>query len=184
MAKAGHSRAPWFLAFFSFIESSVFPIPPDIIMIPMILSNRSKAWIYATICTASSILGGIVGYLIGVLFFDTVGSIILNAYNLFDNFNEFKNYYEEYGLWIVLGGGFTPFPYKLVTIASGVFSLNFPIFILMSCLSRGGRFFMVAGLLWYFGPSIKTYIEKHLNILTSIFLLLLIAGFVLIKLIK
>ena len=160
ISKANHPKAPWFLAFVSFIESSVFPIPPDIIMIPMILSNRSKAWIYATICTASSILGGIVGYLIGVLFFDTVGSIILNTYNLFDNFNEFKNYYEEYGLWIVLGGGFTPFPYKLVTIASGVFALNFPIFILMSCLSRGGRFFMVAGLLWYFGPSIKTYIER------------------------
>lgn len=162
MTKASHPRASWFLAFFSFIESSFFPIPPDVIMIPMILSNRSKAWVYATICTVSSVLGGLVGYLIGVFFFDTIGSLILETYNLFENFHELKIYYEKYGLWIVLGGGVSPFPYKLITIASGVFVLNLPIFIFASCLSRGGRFFILAGLLWYFGAPIKVFIEKHL----------------------
>jgi len=182
MAKASHPKSSWFLAFISFIESSIFPIPPDIILILMVISNRAKSWIYAIICTVSSVLGGIIGYLIGAFFFGTIGVFILETYNLIDNFDEIKNYYYKYGIWIVLIGGLTPFPYKLITISSGFFSLSLPIFILMSFVSRGTRFFIVTLLLWYFGPSIKVYIEKHLSKLTILFLLLLIAGFLLIKL--
>ena len=182
ISKANHPKAPWFLAFVSFIESSVFPIPPDIILILMIISNRAKSWIYAIICTVSSVLGGVVGYLIGAFFFKTIGIFILETYNLIENFDEIKNYYYKYGIWIVIIGGLTPFPYKLITITSGFFYLNFPIFILMSFISRGARFFIVAILLWYFGPSIKIYIEKHLNKLIILFLFLLITGFFIIKL--
>ena len=181
MAKANHPKASWFLAFISFIESSIFPIPPDIILILMIISNRAKSWIYAIICTTSSVLGGVIGYFIGAFFFQTIGLFILETYNLIENFDEIKNYYYKYGLWIVIIGGLTPFPYKLITITSGFFSLNLPIFILMSFISRGGRFFIVTLLLWYFGPSIKTYIEKHLNKLMILFLFFLIAGFFIIK---
>ena len=182
ISKANHPKAPWFLAFVSFIESSIFPIPPDIILILMIISNKAKSWIYAIICTVSSVLGGIVGYLIGAFFFQTIGIFILETYNLIENFDEIKSYYYKYGIWIVIIGGLTPFPYKLITITSGFFYLNFPIFILMSFISRGARFFIVAILLWYFGPSIKIYIEKHLNKLIILFLFLLIAGFFIIKL--
>jgi len=138
---SGHKNASWFLAFVSFIESSIFPIPPDIIMIPMILSNRRKAFIYALICTISSVLGGILAYFIGFFLFDTIGKFILETYNLNEGFNGFRDYYDQYGIWIVLGGGFTPFPFKLITLASGFFALNFPLFVIMSIISRGGRFF-------------------------------------------
>lgn len=181
LKKAGHPKAPSFLAFISFIESSIFPIPPDIILIPMILSNKSKAWLYALICTISSVAGGILGYVIGAFFFDTIGKIILETYNFLDNFIYFKNYYEKNGIWIVLGGGFTPFPYKLITVASGFFSLNFYLFVIISVLSRGLRFFIIATLLWYFGDRVKFFIEKNLGKLTVIFFILLLIIFVLIK---
>ena len=181
LKKAGHPKAPYFLAFVSFIESSIFPIPPDIILIPMILSNKSKAWIYALICTLSSVAGGILGYIIGAFFFDTIGKIILETYNSLDSFIYFKNYYEENGIWIVFGGGFTPFPYKLITVASGFFSLNFYLFVIISGLSRGLRFFIIAALLWYFGDRIKFFIEKNLGKLTIIFFILLLIIFILVK---
>ena len=181
LKKAGHPKATSFLAFISFIESSIFPIPPDIILIPMILSNKSKAWLYALICTISSVAGGILGYVIGAFFFDTIGKIILETYNFLDNFIYFKNYYEKNGIWIVLGGGFTPFPYKLITVASGFFSLNFYLFVIISVLSRGLRFFIIATLLWYFGDRVKFFIEKNLGKLTVIFFILLLIIFVLIK---
>ncbi|MBI29251.1 MAG: hypothetical protein CFH21_00489 [Alphaproteobacteria bacterium MarineAlpha5_Bin11] len=179
---SGHKNASWFLAFVSFIESSIFPIPPDIIMIPMILSNRRKAFIYALICTISSVLGGILAYFIGFFLFDTIGKFILETYNLNEGFNGFRDYYDQYGIWIVLGGGFTPFPFKLITLASGFFALNFPLFVIMSIISRGGRFFLIAILLWFYGDAIREFIEKNLGKLTIIFFLLLVGGFTLIKL--
>ena len=183
LLKASHPKAKWFLAFVSFIESSIFPIPPDIILIPMILANKSKAFVYALICTISSVIGALVGYLIGAFLFETIGKIILESYGLFSNFSQIKDYYDAHGIWLVLGGGFTPFPYKLITIASGVFSLNIIIFILASVISRGGRFFLIALLLWYFGEPIKFFLEKHLGKLTLLFFFLLVLGFALLKLI-
>ena len=179
---AGKKYAGLALGIVSFIESFLFLIPPDIILIPMILSNRSKAFFYAFICTISSVLGAIVGYLIGAFLFDIIGKIILESYGLFENFYQIKNYYDKHGIWLVLGGGFTPFPYKLITIASGVFSLNIIIFVLASIISRGGRFFLIASLLWYFGEPIKFFLEKHLGKLTILFFFLLVIGFALLKL--
>ena len=180
---AAHPRSTWFLALIAFIESFIFPIPVDIILIPMILSKRTKAWLYALICTIGSVLGGIFGYLIGLFLYDTVGKYILEIYNLFENYEEFKNLYNKYGIWLVLGGGFSPFPYKVITIASGAFNLNILLFILTSLIARGGRFFLVAGLLWYFGPSVKNIIENHLGKLSIAFFVLLIAGYTLINII-
>lgn len=182
LAKAAHPKAHWFLAIVSFIESSIFPIPPDVILIPMILSKRSKAWYYAIICTISSVMGALVGYFIGVFLFDTIGNIILEIYNYNEEFKEINKFYQQHGILLVFGGGFTPFPYKLITIASGVFGLSLPLFILASIISRGGRFFILALLLWYFGPLSKKFIEKHLGKLTIIFFLLFLVGFGLIKL--
>ena len=183
ISKAQNPKAKWFLAFVSFIESSFFPIPPDVILIPMILSNRNKAWLYSLICTLSSVLGAVLGYLIGFFFFETIGTIIIETYNLISDFNNIKNYYDQYGVWLVLAGGFSPFPYKLITITSGFFNLNLPLFILVSFVARGARFFLIAILLWYYGPKIRLLIEKNLGKFSLLFILLLILGFTLIKLI-
>ena len=181
LQKANHKNASAFLAFVSFIESSIFPVPPDIILIPMVLLKRKKTWFYAFICTISSVLGAMIGYCIGAFLYETVGRFIIDSYNLNDSFLEFKNYYMQYGIWLVLLGGFTPFPYKLITISSGVFLLNFPLFILMSIVSRGFRFFSVAGILWYFGPKMQKFIEKHFGKFTLIFFFMLVLSYALIK---
>ena len=135
--KASHPKAVWFLSFISFIESSFFPIPPDIILIPMIIANKLKAWWYAFICTISSVLGGFLGYLIGAFFYSSIGIFIINSYGLENQFDSFQNWYNQYGIFIVLAGGFTPFPYKFITIASGVFNLNLFLFIFAAIISRG-----------------------------------------------
>jgi len=181
LSQAGKPKASLFLAFISFVESSIFPIPPDLILIPMILSKRTKAFFYAFICTIASVLGALVGYLIGALIFETIGQFILESYNLIESFYKYKDYYENWGFWLVLGGGFTPFPFKLITIASGLFSLNIPLFIIVCTLSRGLRFFALALLLWYFGPQIKNFIEKNLGKLTILFFILLFCGYYFIK---
>ena len=182
LEKASHANAKWFLAFISFVESSVFPIPPDVVLIPMILANRTKAWFYAFICTLGSVLGGVCGYIIGAILFDSLGKFILENYNLLESFSNFKNYYNKYDYWIILGAGFTPFPYKLITITSGFINLNIYYFIILSFVARGSRFFLLAGLLWYFGQPIKKFIEKHLGKLSIAFFLLLVTSYILIKL--
>ena len=171
----------WFLSFFSFIESSFFPIPPDIILIPMIIAKRTNAFFYAFICTASSVLGGIFGYLIGYYLFNSIGIIIINYYNLSDQFILFENYYLQYGIWIILGAGFTPFPFKFITIASGVFGLNILLFIIISILARGLRFYLIAFLLRIFGEVIENIINKYFNFLASVFFILLIGSIVILK---
>jgi membrane protein YqaA with SNARE-associated domain len=181
MELAAHRNAPWALAGVSFIESSVFPIPPDVMLIPMVLAERRKAWLYAAICTLSSVLGGVFGYLIGYFLFETLGQAILSFYGYMDAFESFAQRYNEYGAWIVFIAGVTPFPYKVITIASGVTQLNFLVFMLASVAARGLRFFVVAGLLYWFGPPIKKFIEDYLGILSVLFVVLLIGGFVLIK---
>ncbi len=170
-----------FLFIVAFIESSFFPIPPDIMLIPMILATPNKAWRIAATATIASVFGGYFGYGIGIFAFDLIAKPILEFYNAMQQFHEFENYYHEYGAWIVFGAGITPFPYKIITIASGVVHLNPIVFGIASVLARGMRFFLVAWLLKKFGPPMKIFIEKHLGILSIIFLILLIGGFALIK---
>ena len=165
--KAEHKYSAWVLSFISFIESSFFPIPPDILLIPMIIAQRTKAWIYAFICTISSVAGGIAGYAIGYFFYNSIGIIIVETYGLTNSFNIFEEYYNKYGVLIVLGAGFTPFPFKFITIASGVFSLNIFLFILVAIIARGFRFYLLAGLLYIFGDGIKLIIDKYFNFLVS-----------------
>tara|TARA_B100001029_G_C14889583_1_gene354628 strand:- start:138 stop:722 length:585 start_codon:yes stop_codon:yes gene_type:complete len=181
LLKSSKKQAPWFLGIISFAESSFFPIPPDIILIPMVLAKRTKAFFFALICTLSSVVGGAFGYCIGFLLFNSVGILLINFYDLTEGVNKFKDYYNVYGAWIVIIAGFTPFPFKVITIASGLFQLNFIIFILCSILSRGARFYLVAGLLYLFGEKIKLIIEKYFNILTILFFVLLIGSILIIK---
>ena len=179
--KSAHPKASWFLAIISFTESSFFPIPPDIILIPMIIAKKTKALFYAFLCTISSVLGGIAGYCIGFYLYNSIGIIILNYYGLNDQFYNFEQYYITYGMWIVLGAGFTPFPFKFITIASGVFGLNIILFILISFISRGARFYIIAFLLKIFGKKIETIIDKYFNFLATLFFVLLIGFIMLLK---
>ena len=178
---AGHRYAKPLLAFESFIESSFFPIPPDILLIPMIIANRAKAWFYAFACTISSVLGGVTGYAIGYFFYNSIGILIVEAYGLSNLFSSFEEYYNNFGIWIVLGAGFTPFPFKFITIASGVFSLNIFLFIIASIFARGLRFYIIALLLFIFGKKIRYFIDKYFNILVTLFFILLIGSVLLVK---
>lgn len=171
----------WLFAI-SFIESSFFPIPPDIMLIPMILATPSKAWKIATVCTIASVLGAYLGYFIGFQLFELIAEPLLNFYGYLDKFNEFKNLYAQYGAWIVFGAGITPFPYKIITIASGVVNLNLPVFTVASIIARGLRFFLIAWLLKKYGEAMRTFIEKNLGWLSVLFLVLLFGGFLLVKL--
>lgn len=166
----------------AFAESSFFPIPPDIMLIPMILATPYKAWRIAGLATIASVLGGYFGYAIGVFFFDLIAEPLLSFYGYLQKFQTFEHQYHEYGAWIVFGAGLTPFPYKIITIASGVVHLNLGVFSVASVLARGGRFFVVAWLLKKYGAPMKIFIEKNLGWLSVAFFLLLIGGFALIKL--
>ena len=162
----------------AFAESSFFPIPPDVLMIPMILAARNRAWVVAAIATLGSVLGGILGYLIGAFLFDAVAQPVLSFYGYLDAYADFARRYNEWGFWIVFAAGFTPIPFKVVTIASGATGLDPLLFIVASAVSRGARFFLVAGLLYHFGPPIRGFIERWLPQLTIAFFLLLFGGFV------
>ena len=177
MDLAGRRHAIWALAAISFIESSIFPIPPDVLIIPMVLAARERAWLIAGVCTAASVLGGLLGYAIGALLFEAVGGPLLEFYGYGASFATFQEGYREWGAWIVAGAGFTPFPYKVITIASGVVQLDLVVFMIASVLSRGARFFVLAGLLWWFGPPIRGFIERYLERLAILFFVLLFGGF-------
>lgn len=181
MDLAARTGATWALAIIAFIESSVFPIPPDVLQIPMVLAQRAKAWFYAAIATVSSVAGGLLGYAIGLFLYDSIGQPLLEFYGYAQKFNEFAGRYNEWGAWIVFIAGVTPFPYKVITIASGTTGLSIPVFIIASVLARGLRFFAVSALLYWFGPPIKAFIERYLGILTVVFVILLVGGFVLVK---
>ncbi len=181
LALAGHRRAEWALGLVSFLESSVFPIPPDVLLMPMVLAARERAWRLATICTLASVLGGLAGYGIGLFLFDAIGQPILDFYGYAEKFSHFQGQYNEYGAWIVFGAGFSPIPYKIFTIASGVTRLDVLIFFLASTVSRGARFFLVAGLLWRFGEPIRNFIERWLGLLTLLFFVMLFGGFLVLK---
>ena len=179
--KAEHRYSSLILSIVSFAESSFFPIPPDILLIPMIIAKRMKAWTYAFICTFSSVLGGVAGYAIGYFFYSTIGVLIIETYHLSNSFNTFESYYNEYGILIVLGAGFTPFPFKFITIASGVFNLNIFLFIITAIMARGLRFYLLSGLLFVFGEQIKILIDKYFNTLAILFFILLVGSVLLIK---
>jgi membrane protein YqaA with SNARE-associated domain len=180
--RLGASRhAVWALAGVAFVESSFFPIPPDILLIPMILAARTRAWRLAAICTIASVLGGYFGYLVGLTMFETVGEPVIAFYGLEQAFARFTTQYNELGAWIVAIFGVTPFPYKVVTIASGVTQLDPVVFGIASVASRGARFFLVTALIWYFGPPIRTFVERYLGWVALAFVVLLVGGFVLIK---
>jgi membrane protein YqaA with SNARE-associated domain len=173
--------ALWALAVVAFVESSVFPIPPDVLMIPMILAAPRRAWLIATVALVASVLGGLFGYWIGAALFETVGRPVLEFYGKDAYFEEFRDRYNAYGAWAVLIAGITPFPYKVITILSGSTGLSLPVFVAASIAARGLRFFVVAALLWKFGPAIRDFIEKRLGILFVVFVVVLIGGFYLVR---
>jgi len=178
---AGHKHALWALFAIAFIESSIFPIPPDVLLIPMVLAAVTRAWRIALVCTLGSVLGGMAGYGIGFFAFEEIGRPILETYHALAKFEQMRGLYNEHGALIVFSAGFSPIPYKVFTIASGVADMNIATFALASLLGRGARFFLVAALLWKFGDPIKAFIEKYLGQLTLAFVLLLVVGFVAIK---
>jgi membrane protein YqaA with SNARE-associated domain len=181
MALAGHRHALWVLAAVAFAESSVFPIPPDVLIIPMVLAARDRAWRIAAVATLASVLGGLLGYAIGAGLYESLGRPILELYGQVDRFEMFQEKYNEWGAWIVAGAGLTPFPYKVITIASGVTNLDLTVFTTASALSRGARFALEVGLLWWLGPPIRVFIERNLPILTVVFFVLLFGGFIAVR---
>lgn len=179
LAESPH--ALWALAFVAFVESSVFPIPPDILMIPMIIARPRKAFLIAGIALAASVAGGILGYYIGWGLFESIGRPVLEFYGKAHSFAEFSEKYNSYGAWVVLVAGVTPFPFKVITILSGSTGLNFGVFLVASILARGLRFFLVAALLWKFGEPIRDFIEKRLGLMFTLLVVILAAGFYAVK---
>jgi membrane protein YqaA with SNARE-associated domain len=178
MGLAEHRLALLWLAAISFIEASVFPIPPDILLIPMVLAAPRHAWRIALVATIASVVGGWLGYAIGALLYDQFGTRIIAFYHLEAGFASFQALFQHYGGWVVMAKGMTPIPFKLVTIASGVVHLDPWVFTLSAIGSRAVRFFLVAGLLRYFGPEVRSFIEQRLVLVTSAALVLLVGGFV------
>ncbi len=184
LALSAHRHAAWGLAGVSFLESSVFPIPPDVILLPMVLANRAKAWFLASICTLASVLGALLGYAIGFLLWETIGQPIIAFYNGEAAFAKFISFYDLWGVWVVLAAAISFLPFKVATLASGVAGLALGPFILASVLGRGLRFFGVAALIYYFGPQIRQLIDKYFNLLSFLFVALLLLGMVLLGAIR
>jgi membrane protein YqaA with SNARE-associated domain len=182
MRQAATPYALWFLAFVAFVESSIFPIPPDVLLIPMVLAARQRAWLIAGVCTVASVAGGLAGYALGALLFEAVGRPVIEFYGYMAKFVVFQGWYHDWGAWIVFGAGVTPFPYKVITIASGATGLDLATFTVASVLARGLRFFAVALLLWWFGDWMRGFIERNLGWLATLFFILLIGGFLLLRL--
>lgn len=175
---AGRPAADWYLAAVAFAESSFFPVPPDAMLLPMALARPDRVFRLAAICTVASVLGGIVGYLIGALLYDSVGQWIVSLYGYGERMEEFRRLYAEWGAWIILIKGLTPIPYKLVTIASGFAGYDVLWFVMLSLITRGARFFLIALLVHRFGLRARAFIEKRLGLVTFGFLLVIIVGFV------
>lgn len=180
MRLAGSRHAPASLAAISFAESSFFPIPPDVMLAPMVLARRERAFIYAAICTVASVLGGLLGYAIGV-FLQPVGETILKIFGHPEGVEEFRHWFDQWGLMVILIKGLTPIPYKLVTITAGIARFDLFTFIWASVLTRGVRFFAVAAVLKYFGPAMLHEFEKRINLYGTLGVILLIGGFVALK---
>ncbi|MEM8839950.1 MAG: YqaA family protein [Pseudomonadota bacterium] len=179
---AGTKHATSTLGTVSFVESSFFPIPPDVLLIPMVLAKRHKWIFYATICTLTSVLGAFLGYAIGAFLYESVAEPILSFYGKVEKFDEIRGWYNEYGGLGVLFAAVTPFPYKVLTIFSGVTGLDFITFTVVSIIGRGMRFFLVAWLVYAFGQPVQAFIEKRLGLTLTVGMVLLIGGFLAVKL--
>ena len=175
---AGKPHAAWMLGIISFVESSFFPIPPDVMLIPMSLARPDKAWFYATVCTVTSVAGGVLGYFIGSVLYDSVGLWLIQLYGYGDKVEAFREAYAHWGGWIILLKGLTPIPYKIVTIASGFAGYSLPMFIALSIVARGGRFFLLAFLLNRYGEQARAIIEERLGFWVTIGAVVLVAGIV------
>jgi membrane protein YqaA with SNARE-associated domain len=184
LSLAASPYAVWALAAVAFIESSLFPVPPDVLLIPLVLARPQRAWAIAGICTLASVAGGMLGYFIGWGLFEQVGRPILAFYGMTDKFAEFAAAYNAWGAWAVLIAGVTPFPYKVITILSGTTGLDFGVFMLASALARGIRFFLIAALLWRFGAPIKRFIEQRLGLVFSLGMAALVGGFLVVGLVR
>ena len=171
----------WALFLLAFAESSFFPIPPDVLLIAMCVARPQRSFKFALVCSLGSILGGCLGYLIGWQFMASVGSRIVDFYGLTDKVDYIETLYNTYDAWAVGIAGFTPIPYKVFTIAAGMFKINFTVFVLASMVSRSARFFLVGGLIYVFGPRIQSFIDRYFNLLAVTFTVLLVGSFVLIK---
>ncbi len=174
---ANHRHAIRSMGAISFAESSFFPIPPDVMLVPMILARRDQAWLIATVCTLTSVAGGMLGYAIGYFLYDSVGQWLIRLYGLQEGASQFRSWYAEWGAAIILIKGLTPIPFKLVTIASGLAAFNFPLFVLTALITRGARFFLIAALLRRYGAPIQEFIEKRLNLIGTAVLVAIVAGF-------
>ena len=183
LSMSGHPRSLWVLAFVAFIESSFFPIPPDLLLIPLILAAPTRAFGIALIAVVASVAGGVFGYFIGAFSFEAIGQPILASLGKIDYISGFNQKFNEYGLWAVLIAGVTPFPFKVITIMSGWTSMPFGVFLFSSLVARSLRFFAVATLLYYFGAPIRNFIEKRLGLVFTVFIFVLIAGFFMIRII-
>ena len=170
--------ALWILGAVAFAESSFFPVPPDIMLLPMSLARPRRAWLFATLCTVASVAGGVLGYAIGALLYDSLGQWLIHLYGLGDKVEAFRASYAQWGAWIIIGKGLTPIPYKLVTITSGFAGYDIWLFILCSIIARGGRFFIVAVLLNRYGDVIRHEIEKRLGLWVAIGAAVIVLGFV------
>ncbi|HJS45186.1 MAG TPA: hypothetical protein VJ753_02180 [Rhizomicrobium sp.] len=169
------------LAGLTFAEASFFPIPTDIMLIPMVMADRQRAWALAGWCTLWSVLGGAAGYAIGAFLFDSLGQWLISIYRMGDDLAQFQQWYATYGAWVIIGKGFSPLPYKLVTIASGFAHYSFAMFMLLSVITRGGRYFLVAGLLYWKGDVARRFIETRLEATLFAFLAVVVLGFVAVK---
>ncbi|MGB3722816.1 MAG: YqaA family protein [Pacificimonas sp.] len=181
LAKAAHPLAERWLALVAFMESSFFPIPPDIMLLPMALARPLKAFRYAAITTLASVIGAGVGWIIGASFFGTIGIWLLGVYGVEDQFAEIAAQFNDRGVWIVLAAGFTPIPFKVITIASGATGLSIYVLLAASVVARGARFFLLAALLRWFGEPVKALIEKHFGLITFAVAILFVGGFVAVK---
>ncbi|WP_114395530.1 YqaA family protein [Oleisolibacter albus] len=181
MRMAAHPRAVWVLAAISFAESSFFPIPPDVMLIPLIMACRQRAFMLALVCTLSSVIGGFAGYAIGYFLFDGIGRAVFEAYGLMPTYDSMRSYFDQYGAWVIMIKGMTPIPFKLLTIASGALHFDLLEFAGAAIISRSVRFFLVAALLWKFGAPIRAFVEERLTLVTTVFVLLLVGGFVAVK---
>lgn len=178
---AASPYAVWALAAVSFAESSFFPIPPDVLLLPMALSRPDRALFYAGVCTVSSVLGGLLGYAIGAILYDSVGQWLISAYGYGDNVEAFRHAYAQYGEWIILIKGITPIPYKLVTITSGFAGYDIVWFTILSLITRGLRFYLLAGLLHRYGNPIRHFVEQHFGLVLGVLAFFVVAGFAAVK---